>query len=77
MHNVILDKVEALYEHTEQDSSCTQPQAKKRREEETAMSFLLGTSSRCNSDSIPLWKEEVMQFQNEPQTHHDSDALVW
>ena len=76
VHDVILDKVEALYEHTEQDT-CIQPQAKKRREEETAMSFLLGKSSRCNSDSIPLWKKEFMQFQNEPQTHHDSDALVW
>ena len=62
-----LDKVEALYEHTEQDSPCTQPQAQKQREEEIARSFLLGKSSRCNSDSIPLWKKEVMQFQNEPQ----------
>ena len=77
VHGVILDKVEELYEHTEQDSSCTEPQAKKQREEVTAMSFLLGKSSRCSSDSIPFWKKEVMEFQNEPQIHHDSDALVW
>ena len=57
VHDVFLDKVERRCMSTlhEQDSSCTQPQAKKRWEEEIAMLFLLETSSRCNSDSIPLW----------------------
>ena len=57
MHDAILDKEKATSEHTEPDSSCTQPQAKNWREEETAMSYLLGKGSRYNSDSIPLWKK--------------------
>ena len=79
VHEIISDKVETLYKQdsatpSSSDSACTQPQAKKRKEE-TAMSFLLGTER--DSDSTPSWKDEIEQFKREPQVHHDSDALDW
>ena len=81
VHNIISDKVQTLYRQysttilLSSDSACTQPQAKKRKEEETAMSFLLGTE--YDSHSTPTWRDEIEQFQKEPQAHHDSDAPEW
>ena len=66
VHDVILDKVEALYEHTEQDS-CIQPQAKKRREEETAMLFLLGKSSRSIVTVFLSGKKSLCSFRMSPK----------
>ena len=39
------------------------------------MTFLLGIE--CDSPTTPTWKDEVENFQKEPELHHDEDALVW
>ena len=80
--DIISDKVKTLYEQdsattdpSSSDSTRTQPQAKKWKEE-TAMSFLLGVGTESDGDT-PSWQDEIEQFQRESQAHHDSDALEW
>ena len=68
--------MEALYEQVHLKESDTELPQPKRKKEETAMSFLLGTEW-YGSLSVPTWKEEFEQFQKEPQLHHDEDALLW
>ena len=82
MCDIIPDKVKTLYEQdsattdpSSSDSTCTQPQAKKRKEE-TAMSFLLGVGTESDGDTLS-WQDEIEQFHRESQVHHDSDALEW
>ena len=78
MHSILRDKVETLYEQVhlkDADTEAELPQPK-RKKEETAMSFLLGTEC-YDSLSTPTWKDEIEQFQKEPQLHHDEDALLW
>jgi len=80
--DIISDKAKTLYEQdsattdlSSSDFTCTQPQAKKWKEE-TAMSFLLGVGTESDGDT-PSWQDEIEQFQRERQVHHDSDALEW
>ena len=62
--DIIPDKVKTLYEQdlattdlSSSDSTCTQPQAKKWKEE-TAMSFLLGVGTESDGDT-PSWQDEI------------------
>ena len=78
VRDIISDKVKTLHEqysavnNPSADCACTQPQAKKKKEE-TVLSFLLGTEG--DSDVIPSWQDEIDQFLRECQAHRDSDAL--
>jgi len=62
--DIISDKVKTLYEQdsattdpSSSDSTCTQPQAKKWKEQ-TAMSFLLGVGTESDGDT-PSWQDEI------------------
>ena len=74
VHDIISSKLEQLHSDSE---STQEPQAKKRKEDskDSAMTFLLGTS--CESTSTLKWRNEILQFQREPQMHHDSNPLNW
>ena len=65
---IISSKLEQLHSYSE---STQEPQAKKRKEDskDSAMTFLLGT--RCESTGTLKWREDILQFQREPQMHHD------
>ena len=71
VNTVIAGKVEELYKE-----DFPEPGVKKRKKE-TVMSFLLGIESDSDSTTTCTWKNEIYQFQIEPQAHHDSDPLVW
>lgn len=73
VRDIISIKVDALHLANSENES-TQPKAKKRKED-SAMSFLLGTE--CANDSNQAWRDKLKLFQIEPQIHHDSDSFEW
>lgn len=67
---MISKKVEKLHSLAPEE-----PQPK--RKNDTAMSFLLGTSSADANSNESEWKKEIALFNRGPQVHVDSNPLEW